>query len=286
MLRPGPAVNAIILGCLARAVVKHGIAMIGFVFMGNHFHLLFRAPGLNMGEFMRDFEAWLAIKLQRHWKTTSKLFGRRYSAVDILDDASAYDKLIYLLANPCASDLVERPEQYPGLSSLSYHLDETPVCGRWIEQEKLTRNRKRNAHYDEEKAATYHSFALMPLPSMAQKSASERAALITHTLGETCAKLKHRRGNKRVVGARQLQAINPFSRPKDPKCSPCPACLSTLASKIAEHLEHRERVTQSYYRARSHDRDPRRTTAAKYPPGTTPPGHQRCVPYPTTSKVA
>ncbi|MBA2665107.1 MAG: hypothetical protein H0U74_22665 [Bradymonadaceae bacterium] len=281
LLRPCPKVNAIILGCLARAVTKHGIEMIGFVFMGNHFHLIFRAPGLNMGEFMRDFESWLASKLKRHLKATSTIFARRYTSVDLLDDATAFDKLIYVLANPCASDLVDKPEQYPGLSSLSYHLEAKPVCGGWIEQEKLTRNRKRNKAYDVEKAVTSHSFELAVLPSMAELSTSERATKIAQALKETCERLKHARGRKRVVGTRRLQGIDPFSRPKEPKFSACPPCLSQQPSKIDEHREHRANTTKSYYRARSHDRDPRRTSPAKYPPGTTPPGHQRCVQHPT-----
>ncbi|MBA2664337.1 MAG: hypothetical protein H0U74_18750 [Bradymonadaceae bacterium] len=284
LLRPCPVVNAIILGCLARAVAKHGIEMIGFVFMGNHFHLIFRAPGLNMGEFMRDFESWLAGKIKRHLKTTSTIFSRRYRSVDILDDATAFDKLIYVLANPCASDLVDKPEQYPGLSSLSYQLEAKPVCGRWIEQEKLTRNRKRNKDYDEEKAASYHSFELAVLPFMADLSVRERAAKIARALEGACGKLRRARGSKRVVGARRLQAIDPFSRPKEPAFSVCPPSLSQDKSKIEEHREHRANTTRSYYRARSHDRDPRRASPAKYPPGTTPPGHQRCVGYPTPSR--
>jgi putative transposase len=65
LMRPDARVNALVLGCLARAVEKHGVELIGFVFMANHFHLVLRAPNNNLSAFMQDFERWLAIKLQR-----------------------------------------------------------------------------------------------------------------------------------------------------------------------------------------------------------------------------
>nr|MBA2665345.1 hypothetical protein [Lujinxingiaceae bacterium] len=246
-------------------------------FMGNHFHLLCRAPRMNLGEFMRDFQSWLATKLQQHWKTTSQIFSRRYSAVDLLDDATAFDKLIYLLANPCAAALVQNPKDYPGLSSLPYHLDDQPICGRWVTQEKLTRNLKRNKDYDPELAASYHSIRLTPLPSLEPKSAEQRASTITQELAATCAALHKKRGKKGVLGARRLQRLDPKSRPKAPKFTPCPTCLSTQQAKKDAHKAHRQAVTASYYRARSHDRNPQRQGPAHYPVGTTPPGHQKCV---------
>ncbi|MFU8802975.1 MAG: transposase, partial [Bradymonadaceae bacterium] len=166
LLQSDPRVNALVLACLARAAVQRGIELLGYVFMGNHFHLILRAPQGNLGCFMRDFQSWLAIKLKKIRKFKGSLFPERYKQVDILDDAKAFEKLIYTLVNPCAANLVTRPGDYPGLSSLGHNIGGGKIVGRWIDDEKYNRNRKRNPKYAQEKAATYHEIELTPLPQM------------------------------------------------------------------------------------------------------------------------
>jgi putative transposase len=280
LLKPCPRVNALILGCLARAVAKYGIELIGYVFMGNHYHLILRAPHGNLGAFMRDFQSWLVKKLKKiRKKISGSVFPQRYKQVDILDDAKAFEKLIYLLANPCAANLVARPGEYPGLSSLPYNLSGGKIVGRWIDEERYNRNRKRNPNYLEEKAATYHEIELTPLPQMAGWTQDRRAQTILRALDARCEGLDLERGAKRVVGVKRLAKLDPYTRPKTPKKSPCSRAVCTDPEKIALYEEHRARVIESYYKARKKAQDPKRKTPVQYPPGTSPPGIARSTPY-------
>lgn len=280
LLKPSPRVNALILACLARSVAKYGIELIGYVFMGNHFHLILRAPHGNLGSFMRDFQSWLAIKLKRIRKRISgSVFPKRYKQVDILDDAKAFEKLIYTLVNPCAADLVARPGEYPGLSSLPYNLAGGKIVGRWIDEEKYNRNRKRNPKYLEEKAATYHEIELTPLSQMVGWTQERRALTILGALDARCEGLDIERGNKRLVGVKGIEKLDPYTRPKRPKKSPCLRAVCTDPEKIDLYEEHRARVIKSYYKAREKARDPARKTPVKYPPGTSPPGMAKSEPY-------
>ena len=40
LLRPGPKLNALVTGALARSSKRHGIGIVAYVFLSNHFHLL------------------------------------------------------------------------------------------------------------------------------------------------------------------------------------------------------------------------------------------------------
>jgi putative transposase len=280
LLKPCPRVNALILGCLARAVAKYGIELIGYVFMGNHYHLILRAPHGNLGAFMRDFQAWLARKLKKiRKKISGSVFPQRYRQVDILDDAKAFEKLIYLLANPCAAHLVASPQEYPGLSSLPYHLSGGKIVGRWVDEERFNRNRKRNPKYPQEKAATYHEIELTPLPQMAGWTQQRRALTILRALEGRCESLEVERGKKRVVGVKGLEKLDPYSRPRSPKKSTCARAVCTDPEKIGLYEEHRARVIESYYKSRKKAQDPKRKTPVKYPPGTSPPGIAMSTPY-------
>jgi putative transposase len=280
LLRPCPRVNALILGCLARAVAKYGIELMGYVFMGNHFHLILRAPHGNLGCFMRDFQSWLVIKLKKiRKKLEGSVFPKRYKQVDVLDDTKAFEKLVYTLVNPCAAHLVTRPDEYPGLSSLASNIGGGKIVGRWIDGEKYNRNRKRNPKYKEEKAAIYYEVELTPLPQMAGWTQARRGTTIMRAIEARCEVLDAERGHKRVLGVERLKKVDPYTRPKSPKKSPCARAVGTDPETIKLYEEHRARVIERYYKARKKERDPNRKTPVKYPPGTCPPGISQSTPY-------
>ncbi|MFU8806648.1 MAG: transposase [Bradymonadaceae bacterium] len=274
-----PQVSAIILGCLARAVAIHRVEVIGYVFMGNHFHLILRVFFGNLGDFMRDFQSWLAIKLKAYRGLDTCVFPERYKPVDLLDDEKAFEKLIYTLLNPCAAHLVDHPEEYPGLSSLQHHLEGGKVRGRWVDQERYTRNKKRNPNYDIENAVTYHEFELTPLPQMKDWTMERRRKTFMRALEKGAEKIRVERESAPVLGVEGIKALSFETRPKNPKFSKSSACVSFDREKIAEHWEHRRRVTDAYYKAKKKDHDPQYTGEVRYPPGTIPPGRSKSIPF-------
>lgn len=279
LLRPSPEVNALILACLTRAAERSGIELMGFIFMGNHFHLLVRVPRTNLGDFMRNFESWLVIKLKNLvpeiGKIKGSLFPVRYREVHIIDESKALEKLTYILTNPCAADLVKRPGDYPGLSSLSFHESEAVIKGRWVNEEKFNKNRKRNPNYAEEKAVTYHCINLTPLPGMEGLTKERRWEVIRNTVEKRCEKLDARRGRKPVLGARKVLCAKPTSRPKQPEFSSYTDVVGADSEQVRAYREQRRDAVASFYKARRRDRDEKRKTAVRYPCGMCRPGEAR-----------
>lgn len=279
-LKPDPRVNAIILACLTRAAAIHGIEVMGYVFMGNHFHLLVRAPKCNLSDFMKDFQQWLSVKIKHHHGLLEGIFSSRFDDVVLLDDAEVFEKLIYILANPVAAGLVDTLENYVGLSSLHGHLTDEPVVGRWVNQDKLRRLRARNPDADDETCVEYHELKLTPLPAMVAMAPDRRAKLIGDKLNGRCDKLR-----KDSEGAMHsppyTKPSSPYDRPVAPKITPYSkpyrAHDPALCSEYSAFLEQ---TTQAYYQAKLKLYSAKgHKGAIAFPPGTTPPGKAKCIPF-------
>lgn len=123
LLRPDPLVEQIYLYCLGDAVERHGISLHGFVAMSNHHHVVVRDNHGNFPAFLAHLHKMMA-------KVMNALRGRRENfwateqpnAVRLVNPSDRFDKLVYLLANPVAGDLVDKVTDWPGASSLHMHL--------------------------------------------------------------------------------------------------------------------------------------------------------------------
>jgi putative transposase len=122
LLRPDALVEQIYLYCLGEAVARYGITLHAFIAMSNHQHLLVRDNLGNFPEFLAHFHKMVA-------KAMNALLGRwenfwaaeQPNAVYLVESQDRFDKLVYLLANPVADDLVDRLSDWPGASSFGLH---------------------------------------------------------------------------------------------------------------------------------------------------------------------
>ncbi len=285
LMRPDAECCLIILACLSRFVVAHKVDVYGFVFMSNHYHLLCGAPHLNLSAFLQDLNSSIARRLNVHRDREGVFFGERYTTVDVLDDEKAFEKLVYILMNPCAAGLVVKPGQYPGISSYDYHLNGEKVRGHWVDRKRYHRNRKRNPDVRKADYTTTYEFALKPLPKMKMLSDEERARRIKKAIEKRCRKLNKQRkiaGKICYLGPKMCRELDPFSAPVRPKKSRYSACVGTDCVAVREYNEERRLVVEAYRKARKLDCRAVREKAVAgicYPPGTLPPGCRWCVPY-------
>ncbi len=285
LMRPDARCCEIILACLSRFAVAHKIDVYGFVFMSNHYHLLCGAPHLNLSAFLQDMNSSIARRLNVHRDRGGVFFGERYTTVDVLDDEKAFEKLLYILMNPCAAGLVVKPGEYPGVSSYAYHLSGEKVRGEWVDRKRYHRNRKRNSEVLKDDYTTTYEFALKPLPQLQSLSHEERARRIDEAILKRCNKLKKQRkaeGWNCYLGPKKCREMDPFRAPERPKFSRYSACVGTDYEAIKEYNAQRRTVVEAYRKARKLDCRPVREKAVAgvcYPPGTLPPGCRRCVPY-------
>lgn len=119
LLRPDARVEHIFLYCLGEATERYGITLHAWIAMSNHAHLLLRDNRGNYPAFLAHFHKMVAKALNAHWKRWENFWAAEQpSAVYLVDAQDRFDKLIYLLANPVADQLVERASDWPGASSL------------------------------------------------------------------------------------------------------------------------------------------------------------------------
>src|SRR5690554_3961425 len=193
LMRPDAECCAIILACISRYVVAHKIDVYGFVFMSNHFHLLCGAPHLNLSAFLQDLNSSIARRLNKYRGRDGVFFGERYSTVDVLCGEKAFEKLLYILMNPCAAGLVVKPGEYPGVSACEYLLSGEKVRGHWLDLKRFHQNRKRNPNVRKEDYITTYEFALKPLPQWLSLSQDERAKRLSSALAKRGRALKKQR---------------------------------------------------------------------------------------------
>lgn len=123
LLRPDARVEQIFLYCLGEAAARHDITLHGWIAMSNHEHLIVRDNHGNLPEFLGRFHKMVAKALNAHWSRWENLWAaEQANAVYLVDADDRFDKLVYLLANPVASDLVEHVADWPGACSFGLHL--------------------------------------------------------------------------------------------------------------------------------------------------------------------
>ena len=123
LLRPDSTVTSIFLFCVAEAVERFDITLHGYLAMSNHSHLIVRDNQGNLPRFMGHLHKMIAKAVNAYWGRWENFWASGMaSAVHLVGAHDRFTKLVYLLANPVASQLVERVADWPGASSLAQHL--------------------------------------------------------------------------------------------------------------------------------------------------------------------
>ena len=131
LLRPDPKVVAIYNYCLAEAAARFGVPIYGWIAMSNHEHILTCDPKANYPEFIAHFRKMVAKAMNRHHKRNENFWSsEQANVVRLLEPRDCFERLIYILMNPVAADLVDRAADWPGASSLVQNLSGRPLTVR------------------------------------------------------------------------------------------------------------------------------------------------------------
>jgi REP element-mobilizing transposase RayT len=273
LLRPCPLLNEIILGALARAKRRYGVEISAFIFMSNHLHLLvWTADSEQLACFMCHFLSKLAREVTRLTGWRDKVFARRYQAIPISEEEGAQvGRLVYILSHGCKEDLVERPEDWPGVHCIEALLTGQSLEGTWFDRTQEFAARNRGEQFGPRQYATREVLELDPLPCWRHLSPEPYRAQIAALVEQITADAGARREETGIkpIGPAAVLAQNPFDQPRKTKRSPAPrvhAFCKSIRQEMRQTYAWFVRAFREAEKSRAGDR------MAKFPIGSFPPG--------------
>jgi putative transposase len=227
LFRPSPMMNQIIIGTLARAKQRHKVQVCFFVGLSNHMHiLLWVEDAKGLAKFMGYFLSKLAREIGRLTGWKEKIFGRRYTSIVVSDEEAAQiERLRYGIAHGCKEDLVERPQDWPGVHTVRALLYGEALEGLWFDRTKEYLARRRGEEFDSFQYATREVLELDPLPCWRHLTEEQRRARVAALVEdiELEAAARRKRTGAKPLGVAAVLAQNPLQRPTKTKKSPAPA---------------------------------------------------------------
>jgi REP element-mobilizing transposase RayT len=274
LLRPGPAINDIVLGTLGRCQRNHDLTLCAVTALSSHFHLLAVAEDTRqIAGFMRDFKSKLAREVNRLTNWQGPVFARRYDMAVVTEEEGAQiERLAYILSNGVKEDLVEHVRDWPGVQSARALLDGEPLTGHWFERTREFAARNQRLPFEPLRFATEETVVLSPIPCWAHLSTDHyraRVAALVDSI-EKDADLRRRESGRSVIGVEAILAKDPLHRP--PKLASSPAPLLHAFSKAARRAFYEgfswfvSVFRQAAEKLKVGDRD------ALFPAGSFPPG--------------
>src|SRR3954470_5823299 len=226
LLRPGPALNDIVLGTLGRCQRNHDLTLCAVTALSSHFHLLAVVEDARqIAGFMRDFKSKLAREVNRLTRWQGPVFARRYDMAVVSEEEGAQiERLAYILSNGVKEDLVEHARDWPGVQSVRALLDGEPLTGHWFERTREYAARNRRLPFERLRFATKEHVLLSPIPCWAHLAPDryrERVAALVESIEEDAA-LRRRQSKGAVLGVKAILAKDPLYRPAKLARSPAP----------------------------------------------------------------
>jgi len=121
LLRPDEETNEIYNYCLAEAAARFGIDLIVWLAMSNHYHAIVHDPEGRVPAFLEHFHKMVAKVMNARWGRSENFWSSEETCVTrLVSNNDIFEKIVYVLCNPVASDLVDRVQDWPGASSLGY----------------------------------------------------------------------------------------------------------------------------------------------------------------------
>lgn len=123
------------LTCLSEAHQRHGIQILCYCLMDNHYHLLVKTPEANLGRAMRHINGVYTQRHNRLKKTDGPLFRGRYKAICVEEDSYQLQLSRYIHLNPVEAKRVKECGDYPW-SSYPYYIKKQKTPD-WLYQQEI-----------------------------------------------------------------------------------------------------------------------------------------------------
>ena len=251
LLKPSVSLNILILGVIGRALSLFGVNIHLFVVASNHMHLLISADSFSLlSRFMCHINSNIAREAGRLYSWREKFWGRRFSAIPILDDESLINRARYLISHGCKEGLVARPGDWPGVNCIAALTKGIPLIGRWINRSLMYADSKKPTGVQAESAyETVYEVQIRPLHIWAELSEPSRQRnwqlLVDGVIAET--KQRNEREGTQTLGVNAIFTQDPHSMPKKTARWPRPFC-HTIRKKLEKEYRAAYREFVGMYR--------------------------------------
>ena len=239
LLTPGAEFDEALLGILGRALSHYRVKLHGISVQSNHYHAILSAADVgHLSGFMRDFNSGVALLVNRDRAHSGKVWSRRYTSIEILDDEAAIDRIRYLFDQATRHDLVERPRDWPGVHTIDALCRGEHLEGIWTDHDRVTRAARRGKQAPE--AIIEYDVPVTPLPAWqglpVQKIQSKYRAIEREVERDTAERRARSGPHVRPLGPARIRAQDPLFVPDSVARSPAPRCHTTRPELREKHL--------------------------------------------------
>ena len=150
-LIPIKFVQEIILGIMGRYQEKHPVRITHFIWMQNHFHIIFAGEARHIAGFMAEMQREIARAVKKWFpEYEGKVWSARYKAQKLATVTDVIRMICYLYLNPVRAHLVRRISDWEGCSSYKLYRSGTKsIEVKWTPSRYLWRlKRKIGKRYD------------------------------------------------------------------------------------------------------------------------------------------
>lgn len=97
-----------------------GFQLLGYVIMGNHYHLVIKISEVPLKDIMHRINNKFSRNFNRSHKRTGHVFENRYKGILVIDDRYLLSLLRYVHQNPVMAKICEKVKDYPWSSDRLY----------------------------------------------------------------------------------------------------------------------------------------------------------------------
>jgi hypothetical protein len=177
--------------------------------MSNHYHAIVHDPKGRLPAFLEHFHKMVAKVMNVRWRRWENFWSSEETCVTrLVANNDIFEKVVYVLCNPVAADLVDRVHDWPGSSSLGYFSGKT------------TKHRRPKLFFRQDEDAVMPEIVTLraTLPSRITKSESTASwwQRVRKELAKREAKLREMRvkSKRRVVGRKAVMRVEHTAAPK------------------------------------------------------------------------
>lgn len=206
-------------GILARYQEIFSIEIYAYIFLGNHYHLIIKAPKSNTDEFIENVNREISRRINWFHKKEGPLWSRRYVDQQIITENDLLECFLYVTTNSARHGLTKDPHDWPGLCSINHVVHE--------------QDRRFSFRHYTDSRITHHRLRISVLPQFKKMPPETRKLHISKLLQQRMLEINAERGDK-FLNLEEIKDVSPGEKPASTKKTPKASFYSKCAKTIME----------------------------------------------------